>query len=30
MEKGDRFNGRPDFLAKFMEIAAKDPKLPPG
>jgi len=30
MEKGDRFNERPDFLAKFMEIAAKHPELPPG
>ncbi|KAK5694445.1 hypothetical protein LTR17_024803 [Elasticomyces elasticus] len=30
MEKGDRINERPDFLAKFMEIAAKQPELPPG
>ena len=30
MEKGDRFNERPDFLTKFMEIAAKQPELPPG
>ncbi|CAN8102493.1 unnamed protein product [Discula destructiva] len=30
VEIGKGFNGRPDFLAKFMEIAATHPDLPQG
>ncbi|KAK3945060.1 cytochrome P450 [Diplogelasinospora grovesii] len=30
MEKGVRFSGRPDFLAKFMQLAHENPELPPG
>ncbi|KAL9110644.1 MAG: hypothetical protein Q9227_004821 [Pyrenula ochraceoflavens] len=30
MEKGNHFKGRPDFLSRFMEIAAEQSELPSG